>query len=74
MVIIFRCKRCKRVLETSHSLHIDDVIINVTPCDNLECRDCSTCDDAHRKKVQRVSDERGPQGCRNANGATPPKT
>lgn len=45
MNLIFKCIKCKRVLKTeTHNCGIDDIVIKVTPCDNIECRDCSDCE------------------------------
>jgi hypothetical protein len=62
MKIEFRCHKCKKILKTFTNIQgMDDIVIDVFPCDNLDCRDCSTCDDAHRSKVSKRKDERYPK-------------
>ena len=63
MRIEIRCHKCGRELKHRADLtqNLVDLTLKVEGCDNLDCRDCSKCDDAHRLKVQKVSDERLPQ-------------
>ena len=68
MRIEVKCHKCSKVLNHTVDLSnsLVDIILKVEPCPNLDCHDCSSCDDTHRSKVQstrvkRISDERGPR-------------
>lgn len=68
MRIEVRCYKCGKVLETTTDLSnsLVDIILKVEPCPDLDCRDCSSCDDTHRSKVQdereiQAIKERGPR-------------
>ena len=61
MLIIHRCHKCKKVLKTFTNVQSqDDIVIDVHPCDNLECRACAVL----AKKIAKekiVPDERYPK-------------
>jgi hypothetical protein len=64
MIIEVRCHKCGHELKHTADLTnaLTDIVLKTEGCDNLDCRDCSSCDDAHIKKVQKVVDaERYPK-------------
>jgi hypothetical protein len=63
MKTAIQCWKCGKELKfTIHLCNVlNDLILKVEPCNNLDCRDCSTCDDAHKSKVNERKDERYPK-------------
>ena len=54
MRIECKCKKCGKELNTNINLNtIGDLIIEVIPCGNIDCYDCSECEvDQNCRKIQ----------------------
>ena len=61
MQVVIRCHKCKKTLKIFTDIQsLDIVVVNVYPCDNLECRACAVL----AKKITEekiVPDERYPK-------------
>jgi hypothetical protein len=61
MQVVIRCHKCKQALRIFTNIQsLDDIVIDVYPCDNLECRAIAVL----VKKIAKekiVPDERYPQ-------------
>ena len=65
MQIIVKCSSCNKVLNNeAHFDPMDDMIINVKPCNNIDCFDCGKCETEQenkklREKIAAIKDALG---------------
>lgn len=60
MNINFRCSKCKRVLkvDTLSAPNLQDIIYEITPCDNKNCYNCSDCEEMIKSvKAEEAAEE-----------------
>ena len=54
MIAIIRCKKCRKELKEIINVHpIEGVVVDVEPCKNVDCYDCSKCEvEQENKKLK----------------------